>query len=498
MKHYSMMAAMAAAALALIGCSKETPAPEANPDEGVKSITLSINGGNMTKAQVTPDDKWALNAGISRLDIYFTTASDNIQYSKRIDRNTDETLWGNITGQTGNNKIRFIGMTNVSRVYVVANDTRENILTGGNISQIQADLANMYGSKANTDILYFGGDQELTPIGNEPADNVGATFDDTGAAVPNPDGAEDMSTQYYQANVTVRPAISRLEIGKIATKNAGQGEVSVQYNSNPEKTYVVEYTGFNPELVGIYMSNFYGTLTPSSSALGKHFPTPTETGVITEGHWDNDAITKTADIDAAYNQDGIALYSNYVTDHYEALFAGGEGTGVQGSEYVYFNGNNTTCVPFNFIVPFDPLTKSQDVPESSSFAGCPQFHFQFYYPESEKEDYKITAVYEKTAGAEAGKVDPATDKELYDIITSAFTFPVTEDNLFYANVVSFLPSDEDNNTPVEIEPNTIYRMNEVLITPENLGTGTVKISSYNIIVKVDILNYNEVNVRPGF
>ena len=95
-------------------------------------------------------------------------------------------------------------------------------------------------------------------------------------------------------------------------------------------------------------------------------------------------------------------------------------------------------------------------------------------------------------------MDPATDKDLYDIITSAFTFPVTEDNLFYANVVSFLPSDEGNNTPVEIEPNTIYRMNEVLITPENLGTGTVKISSYNIIVKVDILNYNEVNVRPGF
>ena len=59
MKHYSMMAAMAAAALALIGCSKETPAPETNPDEGVKSVTLSLNWGKLTKAQVTPDDNWA-------------------------------------------------------------------------------------------------------------------------------------------------------------------------------------------------------------------------------------------------------------------------------------------------------------------------------------------------------------------------------------------------------------------------------------------------------
>ena len=169
MKHYSLLAALTAATLVLAGCNKETPAPAGDPDAGVKSVTLSLNWGKLTKAQVTPDDNWAAKAGINRIDIYFTTASDAIRYSKRIDSNTDETLWNNITGETGNNRIRFIGLTNVSRVYVVANDS-EAIRTEGNISDITADLANMYGSKNNTDVLYFGGDEDLTPIGNEPAD----------------------------------------------------------------------------------------------------------------------------------------------------------------------------------------------------------------------------------------------------------------------------------------------------------------------------------------
>ena len=46
------------ASAAFTSCEK-TPAPSA--DEGTKSIALSINfGGVGTKAEVTPDDPWAL------------------------------------------------------------------------------------------------------------------------------------------------------------------------------------------------------------------------------------------------------------------------------------------------------------------------------------------------------------------------------------------------------------------------------------------------------
>ena len=487
-----MMAAMAAAALALIGCSKETPAPEANPDEGVKSITLSINGGNMTKAQVTPDDKWALNAGISRLDIYFTTASDNIQYSKRIDRNTDETLWGNITGQTGNNKIRFIGMTNVSRVYVVANDTRENILTGGNISQIQADLANMYGSKANTDILYFGGDQELTPIGNEPADNVGATFDDTGAAVPNPDGDEDMSTQYYQANVTVRPAISRLEIGKIATKNAGQGEVSVQYNSNPEKTYVVEYTGFNPELVGIYMSNFYKSspLFPNKTVIddwtAELFATPGfNEGVspIAEGKW-----TGLSDD----QNDGIS-YANY-NNGYQDFTTAHVGTTSGTTNYLFDGGSDADAVvvPFNFFVPYSLTDRSANADGVVDLgAACPALHFQFKKPVN--PTFSCTSVQYYTSGSWQN----VTDTNLEQQLQNAVAWPNNTDGIAYANVTKFF-LDEDHTTELKVKPGLIYKVQEVVVEPVNLSVSTKDTDQFNVYVVVKVVGFDERNVYPVF
>ena len=203
-------------------------------------------------------------------------------------------------------------------------------------SKTGVPIKSLYGSKNNTDVLYFGGDEDLTPIGNEPADNVGATFDETGAPISDSESDESMSSQYYSADVDIRPAISRLEIGKIAIQNTGSGEVSVQYNNNPEKTYVVEYSGFQPELVGIYMSNFYGTLTPVNATLGNYFPTPEETGVISAGLWDNNKINKTADIAAAYNKDGITLYSNYASGSYSALFANAPAT--EGEKY----GRNST------------------------------------------------------------------------------------------------------------------------------------------------------------
>ncbi len=56
MKIYSFIATTAIAALALAGCNKEqVTAPAANPDEGVKAVTLSIRGLNANTGTARSD-----------------------------------------------------------------------------------------------------------------------------------------------------------------------------------------------------------------------------------------------------------------------------------------------------------------------------------------------------------------------------------------------------------------------------------------------------------
>lgn len=481
MKIYSFIATTAIAALALAGCNKEqVTAPAANPDEGVKAVTLSIKGLNAnTKAQfdqTTADASWVKDSGIDQLDIYFTSAGDQIRYSYRLDASGQYSdAWNAITATTGSNRVRFIGLKEVSRVYVVANSP-DVLVTSGNMTQIVADLADMQGNHAGafvtkTDVVYMGGDTELTPIGTEPADNVGAEV-----------GEGEPESMYMTAEVTIRPVISRLEIEKISVVSTGTLEVADP--DNEEDIYEVTWEGFEPKLVGVYMSNFYETLVPVTPTLGTLFATPEGQG-IANGAWTG--------LDANYNKDGLAFYNNY-NSTYEALFTNCPGS--EESKYVYFNGNGTSCLPFNFLVPFDVEATEQEVNVEGSFE-TPKFHFQFLFDQSALSGYNITKVVKK--GTE-DEVTPVNNPDLYDKLTAGLVFTtVTTDNIYYANVTSFV---EDNSgiagDAVTIKPNSIYRMSEVSIAPYNLGFGTVTEDAYNVIVKVSVLPYNEVEVLPSF
>lgn len=492
MKIYSFIATTAIAALALAGCNKEqVTAPAANPDEGTKAITLSIKGVNMTKTTMVPDVSWAKAASIDQIDIYFTSESKNILYAYRLSETSHTNAWNAINSTEGNNKVRFIGLDGVSQVYVVANDVIAEPYTEGNISQISADLINMYGTKDNTDVLYVGGDDSLDPIGTEVAGdvgaNVGADGSDMGTQTP-----EDMAAQYYTANISIRPVISRLEINKISAVVDGSGKIIVNEGEESEKTYTVEYTGFQPQLAGIYMSDFSGILNPVDASLEDTFATP-EGNLIANGTW-----ASGAGIADRFNVPGITLFSNYTDNNYKNLFDSEPGKGVGSSEYVYFQGSNT-CVPFNFLVPFDILPKEDGtfdnpatVPASSSFEA-PKFHFQFVFPQDKIDDFTITKITDDATGSEVTEDDP-----LYDQLTAKLVFTVanTEGNIYYANVTGFLNNAGDS--AVTVAPNTIYRMNEVQITPFNLTGGTVTSDEYNIIVKVDVLEYNEMVVKPSF
>lgn len=480
MKIYSFIATTAIAALALAGCNKEqVTAPAANPDEGVKAVTLSIRGLNAnTKAQFgqTVDASWVKDSGIDQLDIYFTSAGDQIQYAYRLAASGQYSeAWNAITATTGDNRVRFIGLKEVSRVYVVANYPDE-LVTSGNMTQIVADLADMQGNHAGafvtkTDVVYMGGDTELTPIGTEPAGNVGAEV-----------GEGEPASMYMTAVVTIRPVISRLEIEKISVVSTGTLEVTDP--DNEEDVYEVTWEGFEPELVGVYMSNFYETLEPVTPTLGTLFATPEGQG-IANGAWTG--------LNATYNKNGLAFYNNY-NSTYEALFTDCPGT--EGSKYVYFNGNSASCLPFNFLVPFDVEATDPEVNVEGSFK-TPKFHFQFLFSQEDLAAYRITKVVNKSTQAE---VTEDSDLDLYERLTAGLVFTtVTTDNIYYANVTSFV---EDNSgtagDAVTIKPNSIYKMSEVSIAPYNLGFGTVTEDAYNVIVKVSVLPYNEVEVLPSF
>lgn len=437
MKIYSFIATTAIAALALAGCNKEqVTAPAANPDEGVKAVTLSIRGLNAnTKAPFgqTVDASWVKDSGIDQLDIYFTSAGDQIQYAYRLAASGQYSeAWNAITATTGDNRVRFIGLKEVSRVYVVANYPDE-LVTSGNMTQIVADLADMQGNHAGafvtkTDVVYMGGDTELTPIGTEPAGNVGAEV-----------GEGESASMYMTAVVTIRPVISRLEIEKISVVSTGTLEVNDP--DNEEDVYAVTWEGFEPELVGVYMSNFYETLVPVTPTPRTLFATPEGQG-IANGAWTG--------LDANYNKNGLAFYNNY-NSTYGALFTDCPGKQEGESNYVYFDGEDASCLPFNFLVPFDVEATDQEVNVEGPFE-TPKFHFQFLFSQEDLAAYRITKVVNKSTQAE---VTEDSDLDLYERLTAGLVFTtVTTDNIYYANVKSFF---EDNSgtagAPVTIKPN---------------------------------------------
>ena len=475
MKSYSLFAFCAIAAFTFAACSKNIESTEeGNPDSGVKSVTLSINGVKMTKSQITEGDgSWLKAFGISQLDSYFTTAGDVIQYSYRLSATENQDAWNAITSPT-DNKIRFIGLDGVSRVYVVANSKSALLTKGANVSQISADLLQMYGTLENDDVLYAGADVDLSPIGNEVAGGVGDDIIEGGA---------EMAAQYYTAAVSIRPVISRLEIGKVSSLVSG----STKIQGEADQTWTVAWTGFQPKLTGIYMSDFYGTLAPVAPTTGDYFETPAG-NMISGGVWED-----AAGLRANLNVSPVTLYSNWSDNAYGNLFA--DEPGPDGESYVYFNGNGTTCVPFNFLVPFDVTSTAPSVSAASGFVA-PKFHFQFEFDQAAIAGFDIVSIIDDKTTQE---VQEGT--ELYDQLTAklVFTTASTEGNIYYANVTGFV---EDNSgtagDAVTVAPNTIYRMSEVQINPFNMTGGTVSSDDYNIIVSVKVLEYNEVPVLPSF
>lgn len=499
MKIYSLIATTAIAVLALAGCNKnEAEAPEeSNPDAGMKEVSISISG-LATKGQITdPSEAWAEDiATIAEFDIYFTSATGVIKYAYTFNANNDYSDAYNEFKEGGS--VRFIGLKDISGVYVAAN-TATKLNPEDKINEFGTVLLENYNSDIEKEnVLYVGGDIDLTPIVSEPVDGVTVNVPNNGT----------MASQSYKANIYLRPVISRIEIGDVYVEASGVYTTTID-----EKTYKYTWEGFTPKLVGIYMSNVAGTLDPMAHTVLEWFTKPTGTQ-ITNGQW-NSTITyldgKTGNFDMAssgMNVEKVLWYSNYSGSSYGDLFAStlwSDETVGSYTHHYYFNGADAvsaTCVPFNFFVPFDVTDEKNTTEATAIWTGAeglvngnnPALHFQFDFSDQTTGTPYSYKVFEVT-GTGDQEITKENNPDLWVQLTSRINFTTVSDDIYYANVTSFKKGGEDIN----VAPNSIYKLTGVGITPFNLTTGTETVEEdYNIIVKVTTVPYVIEEVTPSF
>ena len=498
------------ASAALTSCEKD-PAPGA--DEGLKSIALSVNFGQTgTKAVIDGelDDPWI--AGYSefeRLDIYFTNAKDQIKYYYRA-ASTDvdgmgKIIWDSLDPSTDNpnSGVRFIGMEGISKVFVVANGpkiTGLNTDPNGTVTSItyisalnDAIKLTDYTGEQNT-MLYAGAAVNLTLAGT-----VSVTA-----------GVITVGGQDYQADVTIRPALSRLEVqqagvvtsGYVYFKTDGGTGNFIETEIEGEAEYRVEFSGFEPSLVGVYASNVYKTspLFPvqTGPAAGTLFDTPTFEGQespIKEGKW-VELVSETELNDylsyANYNEAGTG-YGDLVSTAYSDDTPSGT------DELLLFNGNKNSAnkvIPFNFFVPYDITSTASDVTALSG-SVMPSLHFQFK-EQPAQQSMTLTVTHRQTAGT--GTWEPVTDNSITEALKAQVDWPTAvggEDGIAFANVVRYFISDAltDETT---LRPGYIYRVQKVIVDPTNISISTKDTDAYNVYVVVTVVPYNEDDVYPGF
>ena len=494
------------ASAAFTSCEK-TPAPSA--DEGTKSIALSINFGGVATKAVDDDLEAGFVAGddYESLQIYFTNDAGVIKYAYNAttaDSGQDTpagAIWDNLADAANSNGVKFIGLDAVSRVYVTANGelAPETITYGGavakdvNVSAINEllKIENIDATEANA-MPYAGACIQLQPLGST---QISA---DAGEVVVG-DGAE--GAEYWKAELSIRPVVSRFEVSKVGVKTSGTTYFKEVDNegvkvlepcddTDSDVKYKVEWTGFDADLIGIYMSNFYKSspLFPNKTEIKDWtavlFATPGfAEGVspIAEGKW-----TGLSD-----DQKGIS-YADY-NNGYQDFTTAHAGTTSGTTNYLFDGGSDASAVvvPFNFFVPYSLTDRSATADDVANLgAACPALHFQFKKPENLTINY--TSVQYKTSD----NWQAVADNNLKQQLQNAVAWPNSTDGIAYANVTKFL--NQDKLTELTVKPGLIYKVQEVVVEPVNLSVSTKDTDQFNVYVVVKVVGFDERNVYPVF
>lgn len=519
--------AFGAAAL-LTSCQKE-PQTSAVTDDGVKSIALSINfGGAATKATIDGelDGPFTATSEFQKLAILFTDNAGDIKYAFEADASDDGQttnegkIWDNLFNTASPTGVRFIGLEGVTRIYVVANgpsltdgtDAGGLGLTfeaaGGLVTNQTAVNINAINGILNIED-YFATTKEANAM-----PYIGACValelanGAVGTSAPEVVLGADAG-QYYQADITIRPAVSRLEVQKISVvtegtkyfKLAADG-VALEECEEAVAEYRVRWDGFEPALVGAYMSNFYTNTSyfPTATlASWNGFETPSfddaEGGnaPISAGLWNVATLTDKINALVSY-----ANYTEGASSHYDALvdedYRGGKSTKDAKAVYVFDgtkSGTDNKVIPFNFFVPYDITSDADESLSALEGTIVPKLHLQLKAPGT-----AITTEVQKKVN---GTWEKAEDANIKTMLTTFFTWPTVaggEDNIAFVNVK--MGANENATDEIALKPGRIYKMQEICIDPMNI-TGSVTSSDLNnIFVTVTVVPYVETEVYPVF
>mgnify|MGYP007115050248 FL=1 len=454
---------MAAACIGMVACSKDDAA---NPSaDGSKQIVLKVNLPT-TRAALTPDDPYkADKTTIGSMNVFFTNANGVVQYAYPL--TTDNGYLTDITSTTG---LRFVGLDNVTAVYIVANAPDGVVMPdeGDNMNTFSVELAKQAPSMAQNQMVFAGCDLDITPLTPDVNDDI-----------PTYNNAQwNEGDQTYNADITIRPLISRIEWGKIETDTDGNKLVQVGSDY-----YLVEWSKWNVEICGIYQSNVYGA---ESIFAAKPVPvdeedddiffaTPKGLNAIVEGEWATPSPTFIG-WDALKP---VLTYNGYDNGYASVL----------PSDY----NTNNKCVPFHFFVPFDVDGEN---PAAGTLADAkePHWHFLLHFEDPSAYNSSIK-VYESDADGTKGTEIDLNSNDPALSVASQFMFPATKDNIAYVNVIDLFEGTTTTN--VSYAPGKIYTTN-VTLSPFNVTAGPVAVTDYNVIVKVNVADFATQAVTPEF
>ena len=459
---------MAAACIGMVACSKDDAA---NPSaDGSKQIVLKVNLPT-TRAALTPDAPYVEEGtSIKLMNVFFTNANGVVQY--RYDLKDGDLT--NITGTTG---LRFVGLENVTAVYIVANANGITLPEkGNNMNTFSVTLAQQAPSMDQNQMVFAGCDLDITPLTPYVNDDI-----------PTYNNAQwNEGDQTYNADITIRPLISRIEWGKIETDTDGNKLVQVGSDY-----YLVEWSDWDVEICGIYQSNVYGA---ESIFAAKPVPvdeedddiffaTPKGLNAIDEGEWATPSPTFIG-WDA---MKPVLTYNGYDNnaDKYASVLPADYNAKV--------DQDPGQCVPFHFFVPFDVDGKN---PAVGTLDGAkePHWHFLLHFDNPSAYNSSIKVYKSDADGTKGTEIDLNSNDPALSV-ASQFMFPVTADGTAYVNVIDLFEGTSDTN--VSYAPGKIYTTN-VLLSPFNVTAGPVVVTDYNVIVKVKVADFATQEVPPEF
>lgn len=499
----SILVLAAGAVSVLSSCQKE---PQTQPvtDEGVKSVALTLNLGSpsATKAQNEIDDSYTSGFDdFENIAILFTDQDGVIKYAFQAD-GTDQvdtdagTIWNNLKA----GGVRFIGLENISQIYVVANMPadamtfpEDGIMTQTvNVTDINDDIALVdYFNLEQIKVPYIGAD-----LAFEQLDNT-AVSGDAEVVV-----GEDAG-QYYKAEISIRPAISRFEVSKVLVVNDGEAYFKLADNGvelesvegEADAKYKVDWSGFSPSLVGVYMSNFYTNTVyfPAAETTleGRWtaFETPSfenETSPITQGLWSSAALDETLN--------DLVSYSNYTSPDYGLLFDDTYSDVSGGTLFDGSKGGANKVIPFNFFVPYDLRATGRTDVYATDGSLTPKIHFQF----KEGGQISTTISVKNTSG---GWETLDSDSDQYVQLNTMFAWPSVpggEDGIAFANVTFVTDQSDPEGSVLQLRPGFIYKVQEVKVSPVNISGSVTSSDLNNIFVTVTVVPFNTENVYPVF